>query len=56
MCIQDSAAEFAGTTDSTAVAAEEQKSQSQLVETDQPEMTQIYKPPCYYKPVQRENN
>lgn len=44
MCIQDSAAEFAGTMDSTAVAAEEQKRLSQLAETDQPGITNSKQP------------
>lgn len=56
MCIQDSAAEFAGTMDSTAVVAEQQKSRSLLAEIDQPEMTQMPKQPWYYKPDQRGNH
>lgn len=43
MCIQDSAAGFAGTTDSTAVAAEWQQSPSLLAGTDRPEMTHRHK-------------
>ena len=46
MCIQDNAAEFAGTMDSTAVAAVAwQQSQSLLAETDQPEMTHMHTQP-----------
>lgn len=56
MCIQSSAAEFAGTMDSTAVVAEQQKSQSLLAEIDPPGMTQMYIPPLYYKPNQRGNH
>ena len=43
MCIQDSAAEFAGTMDSTAVAAEWKRSQTLLAGTDRPEMTHKHK-------------
>lgn len=60
MCIQDNVAEFAGTTDSTAVVAaagvvaaavaEWQQSLSLLAETDRPEMTHMHKQPWYFNP------
>lgn len=57
MCIQDNAAEFAGTTDSTAAAAAEwQQSQSLLAETDQPEMRTMHKQSRYFYPEQRGNH
>lgn len=56
MCIQDNVAEFAGTTDSTVVAAEEQQNQSLLSETDWPRMTHMHKQPQYFNPEQRGNH
>lgn len=48
MCIQDNAADFAGTMDSTVAAAEEPQSLSLLSETDWPRQTSIQKEKQYF--------